>query len=102
VYYHSDRFRCGEVSGCKFGVLYFILSELLPIVVPQVQMDSTCAVQERSEDTMTPRYLNLSTCLSGTPSSKMTGRSACCLFLDTIMYLHLTVVIECRPTWWTL
>jgi len=33
VYYHSDRFRCGEVSGCKFGVLYFILSELLPLVL---------------------------------------------------------------------
>ena len=33
VYYHSDRFKCGEVSSCRFGVLFFILSELLPLVL---------------------------------------------------------------------
>ena len=36
-----------------------------------VQTDSTCGVQERSEDRMTPRYLKVSEHSSGVPSSKL-------------------------------
>ena len=33
VYYHSEKFRCGKADDCKLGVLFFILSELLPLVL---------------------------------------------------------------------
>ena len=33
VYYHSEKFQCGKADDCKLGVLFFILSELLPLVL---------------------------------------------------------------------
>ena len=52
-----------------------------------MQTDSTCGVQERSHDRITPRYLKVSTCSSGLPSRNMGGMFVC--FRDPVMYLHL-------------
>ena len=33
VYYHSDSYRCGEESHCKYGIFFYILSEILPLTI---------------------------------------------------------------------
>ena len=33
VYYHSDTYVCGNNSGCQFGILIYIASELLPVTI---------------------------------------------------------------------
>ena len=33
VYYHSDSYRCDTESLCKYGILFYILSEILPLTV---------------------------------------------------------------------
>ena len=33
VYYHSNSYKCGEESYCKYGILLYILSEILPLTI---------------------------------------------------------------------
>ncbi len=33
VYYHSESFRCGKRTYCKYGILFYLLSEILPLTV---------------------------------------------------------------------
>ncbi len=33
VYYHSDSYKCGKESYCKYGILFYILSEIFPLTI---------------------------------------------------------------------
>ena len=33
VYYHSQHYKCGENNYCKFSILFYFLSELIPLVI---------------------------------------------------------------------
>ena len=33
VYYHSPKFTCGDSTNCQYGVLIYIVSELIPVTI---------------------------------------------------------------------
>ena len=33
IYYHSKDFNCGQNDKCEYGIIFFILSELLPVFI---------------------------------------------------------------------
>ena len=33
VYYHSQRYKCGENNNCHFGLLFYCLSEFIPLII---------------------------------------------------------------------
>ena len=33
AYYHSRQITCGKIRLCKFGILFYLLSEIIPIVI---------------------------------------------------------------------
>ena len=88
--------RCGQIcivysfrSVTDAAMLYKCLYSKPNSFLALVQTDSTCGVEERSDDRITPRYLKVSTHSSGLPSRNMGGIFVCFLFRDTVMYLHL-------------
>ena len=33
IYYHSNSFNCGQNNKCEYGILFFLLSEILPVFI---------------------------------------------------------------------
>ena len=33
TYYHSPSYQCGSIENCRYGIIYYALSELLPVTV---------------------------------------------------------------------
>lgn len=33
VYYHSESYRCGKETLCAYGILFYVLSEILPLTI---------------------------------------------------------------------